>query len=94
MPLRTTRISVYEKRKIKKQVHDFGKRKKPFRTTRTSVYEKRKIRIFFIGVTGGYNGLHGLTGGYNGVTKDFRNFSLRRTFPNTLSWSILHKNKS
>ena len=59
------------------------------------------------GVTGGYKGLQGVTGGYKrlqGVTgvdkglqevsKDYRNFSLTRTFPDTFSWSILHKNQS
>ena len=55
-------------------------------------------------VTGGYKGLHevtrgdrGLQGGYNGlqgVTKDYRNFFLSKTFPDTFSWSILHKNQS
>ena len=43
------------------------------------------------GVTGGYKGLQGVTGGYKG---DYRNFFLTRTFPNTFSWSILHKNQS
>ena len=46
------------------------------------------------GVTRGDRGLQGLTGGYKGlqgVTKDYRNFFLTRTFPDTFSWSILHK---
>ena len=49
------------------------------------------------GVTRGYKGLQGVTGGDNGlqgVTKDYRNFFLTRTFSNTFSWSILHKNQS
>ena len=59
------------------------------------------------GVTKGYNGLEGLTGGckglqgvtggdkrLQGVAKDYRNFFLTRTFPDTFSWSILHKNQS
>ena len=56
------------------------------------------------GVTGGYRGLQGVTGGLQGVTggdkglqgvaKDYRNFFLTRTFPDTFSWSILHKNQS
>ena len=49
------------------------------------------------GVTRGYRGLQGVTGGdkgLQGVTKDYTNFSLTRTFPHTLSWSILHKNQS
>ena len=59
------------------------------------------------GVTRGYRGLQGVTGGYKelqrvtrsdkalqGVTKDYRNFFLTRTFPDTSSWSILHKNQS
>ena len=58
-------------------------------------------------VTRGYRGLHGLTRGYKGlqgvtrsdkalqgVSKDYRNFFLTRTFPDTFSWSILHKNQS
>ena len=47
------------------------------------------------GVTGAYKGLQRVTGGDNGlqgVTKDYRNFLLTRTFPDTLSWSFLHKN--
>ena len=46
------------------------------------------------GVTGGYKGLQGVTGGekgLQGVTKDYRNFFLTRTFPDTFSLSILHK---
>ena len=59
------------------------------------------------GVTGGYNGLQGVTKGYKGfqevtggdkglqeVTKDYRNFFLAKTFPDTFSWSILHKNQT
>ena len=59
------------------------------------------------GVTRGYSGLQELTGGYKwlkgvtqgdkalqGVTKDYRNFFLTTTFPDTFSWSILHKNQS
>ena len=40
------------------------------------------------GVTEGYKGLQGMTGGDKGlrwVTKDYRNFSLSRTFPDTFS---------
>ena len=57
----------------------------------------------FQGVTGGYKGLQGgykrlqgVTGGYKGlqrVGKDYRNFFLTRTFPDTFSTSILHKNQ-
>ena len=49
------------------------------------------------GVTGGYKGLQGVTGGdkglkgLKGVTNDYTNFFLTGTFPNTFSWSILHK---
>ena len=49
------------------------------------------------GVTAGYKGLQGVTGGdkgLQGVTKDYRNLFLSRTFPDTFSWSILHKNQS
>ena len=48
-------------------------------------------------VTGGYKGLQGVTGGDKAlqrVTKDYRNHLLTRTFPDTFSWSILHKNQS
>ena len=61
--------------------------------------------IWLQGVTRGYKGLQGLTRGYKGlqgatggdkglqgVTKDYRNFFLTRTFPDTFSWSVLHKN--
>ena len=46
------------------------------------------------GVTGGYKGLQGVTGGdkgLQGVTKDYRNFFLTRTFPDTFSCSLLYK---
>ena len=50
------------------------------------------------GVRGGYKGLQGMTGGdkrLQGVAKDYRNlFFLTRTFSHTLSWSILHQNRS
>ena len=49
------------------------------------------------GVTGGYKGLQGVTGGdkgLQGVAKHYTNFFLTRTFPDTFSWSILHKNQS
>ena len=39
-------------------------------------------------VTGGYKGLQWVTGGdkgLQGVTKDYRNFFLTRTFPDTFS---------
>ena len=48
-------------------------------------------------LTGAYKGLQGVTTGdkwLQGVTKDYRNFFLTRTFPDTFSWSILHKNQS
>ena len=49
------------------------------------------------GVTWGYKGLQGVTGGdkwLQRVTKDYRNFFLTGTIPDTFSWSILHKNQS
>ena len=49
------------------------------------------------GVTKGYKGLQGVTRGdkgLQGVINDYRNFFLTRTFPDTFSWSILHKNQS
>ena len=48
-----------------------------------------------LGVTGGYRGLQGVTGsgkGLQGVTEDYRNVFLTRTFPDTFSWPVLHKN--
>ena len=50
-----------------------------------------------LGVIKGYRQLQGVTGGdkgLQGVTKDYRNFFLTRSFPDTFSWSILHKNQS
>ena len=49
------------------------------------------------GVEDVYKGLQGVTGGdkgLQGVTKDYRNFFLTRTFPDTFCWSILHKNQT
>ena len=45
------------------------------------------IKLHIQGVTGGDKGLQG-------VTKDYSNFFLTRTFPDTFPWSILHKNQS
>ena len=61
--------------------------------SRSMTWEYRGLQ----GVTGGYKGLQGVTGGdkgLQGATKDYRNFFLTRTFPDTFSWSILHKNQS
>ena len=44
-----------------------------------------------------FKALQGVTGddkALQGVTKDYRNFILNRTFPDTFSWSFLHKNQS
>ena len=49
------------------------------------------------GVTRGYKELQGVTGGdkgLQGVTKDYRNFYLTRTFPDSFSLSLLLKNES
>ena len=49
------------------------------------------------GVTRGYRGLQGVTGGdkgLKGVTKDYRNYFLTRTFEDSFSSSVLHKNQS
>ena len=46
------------------------------------------------GVTRGYRGLQGVTRGdkgLQGVTKDYTNFFLTRTLPDSSSWFILHK---
>ena len=48
-------------------------------------------------VTEGYKRLQGVTWGDKGlqrVKKDYRNFFLTKTFPDTFSWSILHQNQS
>ena len=71
--------------------------------SRSMTWEYRGLQ----GVTGGYKGLQGVTGSYKGlqgvtggdkglrgITKDYRNFFLTRTFPDTFYWSILHKNQS
>ena len=42
------------------------------------------------GVRRNYTGLQGNTGGYKGLWKLF----LTTTFPDTFSWSVLHKNQS
>ena len=54
------------------------------------------------GVTGGYKGLQKVTRGYRGLQRVtggnkelqriIETFFLSRTFPDTFSWSILHKN--
>ena len=52
------------------------------------------------GVTRGHKALQGVTRGDSGwqgvtvVTKDYTNFLLTKTFPDTFPWSILHKNQS
>ena len=49
------------------------------------------------GVPRGNKGLQGVTEGdkgLQGVKKVDGNFFLSKTFPNTFSWSLLHKNQS
>ena len=46
------------------------------------------------GVTRGYRGLQGVTGADKGLQRIIETFFLTRTFPDTFSWSILHKNQS
>ena len=49
------------------------------------------------GVAGGYKGIQGNTRGdkaSQGVQRIIEYFFLTRTFPDTFSWSILHKNQS
>ena len=46
------------------------------------------------GVTIGYKELEGVTMGYRGLQRIIETFFLTRTFPDTFSWSILHKNQS
>ena len=71
------------------------------------VFSRFIFTIYDMGIPGGYKGLQGVTRGYKGlqgvtggekglrwVTKDYRNFSLSRTFPDAFCWSILHKNQS
>ena len=48
------------------------------------------------GITGGYKRLQGVKGGdkgLQGLTKDYSNVFLTRTFPDSFSCSILHKNQ-
>ena len=74
--------------------------------SRSMTWEYR-VLLGLQGVTRDYRGLQGVTWGYRrlqlvtrgdkgwqGVTKDYTNFFLTRTFPDTFSWSILHKNQS
>ena len=77
-------ICLWKTQKLKKKSMILEK-KEAFQDYKNVCLWKTQNKNFFIGVTGGYKGLQGLTGGYNGVTKDFRNFILSRTFPNTLS---------
>ena len=44
-------------------------------------------------MTGGYKALQGVTRGYRGLRGD-KGLQRVRTFPDTFSWSILHKNQS
>ena len=46
------------------------------------------------GVTGGDKGLKGVKGGDRGLQRIIETFFLTRRFPDTFSWSILHKNQS
>ena len=43
-------------------------------------------------VTRGYRGLQRVTGADKGLQRIIEAFFLTRTFPDTFSWSILHKN--
>ena len=43
-------------------------------------------------VTRGYRGLQRVTGADKGLQRIIETFFLTRTFPDTFSWSILHKN--
>ena len=58
--------------------------------SRSMTWEYRGLQ----GITRCYRGLQGVTGGdkaLQGVTKDYRNFFLTRTFPDTFSCSLLYK---
>ena len=46
------------------------------------------------GVTRDYRGLQRVTGGDKGLQMIIETFFPTRTFPDTFSWSILHKNQS
>ena len=46
------------------------------------------------GVTRCYRGLHGATMDYRGLQRIRETFFLARTLLDTVSWFILHKNKS
>ena len=45
-------------------------------------------------VTRGYRGLQRVTGANKGLQRIIETFFLTRTFPDTFSWSILHKSQS
>ena len=64
--------------------------------SRSMTWEYKGLRGVH-GVSEGSKGLQWVTGGDKAlqwVTKDYGNFLLSRTFPDTFSWSILHKNQS
>ena len=42
----------------------------------------------------GFQELQGVTRGYRGLQRIIETFCLTRTFPDTFSWSILHKNQT
>ena len=60
--------------------------------------ENRFFTIYFNDLYHGNTGwLQGVPRGdkaLQGVTKDYRNLFVTRTFPDTFSWSIVHKNQS
>ena len=71
--------------------------KQAFLNNKNIAFKKTRGERGLQGVEDVYKGLQGVTGGdkgLQGVTKDYRNFFLTRTFPDTFSWSILHKNQT
>ena len=65
-----------------------------------NVFSRFIFTIYYMviqGVLKGYRGLQGVTRGYKGlqgVAKNYRHFFLTRTFLDSFSWLILHKNRS
>ena len=69
----------------KKVFSDFLVRKQAFLDSVNMDFKRRQNSK--LAVRGGDKGLQG-------VKKDYKNFFLTRTFPDTSSWSIFHKNQS
>ena len=54
----------------------------------------QRVTTGYKGVTEGYKGLQGITRGDRGLKRIIQTFFLTRTFTDTFSWSIFHKNQN